>query len=490
MKLIKLSLLAILCSNVYAQDMFDALRYGQENLTGTARFRAMGGAFGALGGDISSINVNPAGSVVANNNQMTFSITNFGNRNNSTYFGNRESERDNQFDINQIGALFVFRDDSKKMNKFAIGLNYENSNHFNNTIFSAGTSTNPFANYFLHFANGIPLGQLTGTSYGNLGFAGQQAFLGYESYVINPATNDPSNTQYFANVSPGNFYQENFIQNVGYNGKLTLNFAGQVDRLQFGANLNAYFSDFNRTQIFYEENSNNTLNGLQRMQFTNNLYTYGSGFSAQLGTIYRLTDALRIGASYESPTWFRFNDELSQGISTVDSENGQDFTNTVNPNIINIYPTYRLRTPSRVTGSAAYVFKNGLISFDYSYRDFSNMRYRPESDPFFRPINTQMTNELTGTNEFRVGTEYKIKALSLRAGFRHEDSPFRNGRSIGALTNYNAGLGYNFGSTKADLAYGYFKRNSNTPFFSEGFTQSANIDQIQHNITLSLLFEL
>ena len=64
MKLIKLSLLAILCSNVYAQDMFDALRYGQENLTGTARFRAMGGAFGAVGGDLSAINSNPAGSSI------------------------------------------------------------------------------------------------------------------------------------------------------------------------------------------------------------------------------------------------------------------------------------------------------------------------------------------------------------------------------------------------------------------------------------------
>jgi hypothetical protein len=39
------------------------LRYSQDNLNGTARFRAMG-AFGALGGDLSSLNVNPAGSAI------------------------------------------------------------------------------------------------------------------------------------------------------------------------------------------------------------------------------------------------------------------------------------------------------------------------------------------------------------------------------------------------------------------------------------------
>ena len=46
---------------IQSQEIPDAVRYTQDNLNGTARFRAMGGAFGALGGDLSSINVNPAG---------------------------------------------------------------------------------------------------------------------------------------------------------------------------------------------------------------------------------------------------------------------------------------------------------------------------------------------------------------------------------------------------------------------------------------------
>ena len=49
---------------VLSQEIPDAVRYAQDNLNGTARFRAMGGAFGALGGDLSSINVNPAGSAI------------------------------------------------------------------------------------------------------------------------------------------------------------------------------------------------------------------------------------------------------------------------------------------------------------------------------------------------------------------------------------------------------------------------------------------
>ena len=47
-----------------AQSTIDALRYSNENIQGTARFNSLGGAFGALGGDISSIDINPAGSSV------------------------------------------------------------------------------------------------------------------------------------------------------------------------------------------------------------------------------------------------------------------------------------------------------------------------------------------------------------------------------------------------------------------------------------------
>ena len=35
--------------SLFAQDFNDALRYADDNLQGTSRFQAMGGAFGALG---------------------------------------------------------------------------------------------------------------------------------------------------------------------------------------------------------------------------------------------------------------------------------------------------------------------------------------------------------------------------------------------------------------------------------------------------------
>ena len=57
-----------------AQNITDGLRYAEESLLGTARYTAMSGAFGALGGDFSAMAINPAGSAVFLNNSSSISL--------------------------------------------------------------------------------------------------------------------------------------------------------------------------------------------------------------------------------------------------------------------------------------------------------------------------------------------------------------------------------------------------------------------------------
>ncbi len=49
------------CTLIMAQTEFDAQKLVQGDINGTARYMSMAGAFGALGGDASSIKDNPAG---------------------------------------------------------------------------------------------------------------------------------------------------------------------------------------------------------------------------------------------------------------------------------------------------------------------------------------------------------------------------------------------------------------------------------------------
>ncbi|WP_264553831.1 OmpP1/FadL family transporter [Flavobacterium sp. N2038] len=484
----------------YSQEVSDAMRYAQDNLTGTARFRAMSGAFGALGGDLSAITVNPAGSAVFSNNQIGITFSNQNIKNNSNYFGTNTSDKENSFILNQAGGVFVFHDHNPNNNwkKIAIGATYENTNNFNNEIFSAGTNPrNSVDKYFLAYANGIPLGDITGIPYRDMFYDEQQAYFGYKGYIINPVNpNDSNNTQYTSAVpAGGNYYQENDVYTSGYNSKLSFNISTSFkDRLFLGANLNAHITDYRRSSSFYEDNSNPLEPGetISNLRFNNDLHTYGNGFSFQLGAIVKATEALRLGVTYESNTWYELYDEVAQSLSTTrQADGGQSKNEFVNPNIINVYDSYTLQTPGKFTFSGAYVFgKSGLISVDYAIKDYGSTKYKPTNDPGFKGLNNDMSNQLTTNGELRIGAEYKIDRLSLRGGYRFEGSPYKNKTTIGDLNSYSAGLGYSFGATKIDLAYSYLERKTNQGFFERGFTDGANIQSKLNNVTMTLLFEL
>ena len=70
-KCLFLLLSSLTFSVAQSQDITDAVRYAHDNLSGTARFRAMGGAFGALGGVLSTFTAYSAGSAIFPNNHPT-----------------------------------------------------------------------------------------------------------------------------------------------------------------------------------------------------------------------------------------------------------------------------------------------------------------------------------------------------------------------------------------------------------------------------------
>lgn len=493
--LILISFLSLSAAQAQEVSIAEALRYSQDNINGTARFRAMGGAFGALGGDLSAINVNPAGSAVFVNNQFGATLGNFNTKNDSDYFGNKTSENNNSFDLSQAGAVFVFDNDDENSNwrKLTLAVNYENQ-LLDNRLFAAGTNPlNSVSQYFLNFANmngGIPIDVIANNNYENLNFAEQQAFLGFEGYLINPGA-AVNGIPYSSNVpTGGNFYQENTLESAGYNGKITFNAATQYkDKLYFGLNLNSHFTDYRQVTSVFESNTNDPAAGAQRTRFTNELYTYGTGFSFSLGTIAKVTKEVRLGLSYESPTWFRLYDELTQRLGTVYFDaDGQGEAN-VNPGITNVYEGYRLQTPGKYTGSFAYVFgKTGLFSVDYTLKDYSNAKFGPNSD--YRDLNAGIAETLDTSGELRVGAEYRVKEFSFRGGFRHDQSPYSNSKIMGDLTGYSAGIGYNFGDTKLDLAYSYSQRDFQQGFLTSGLVDPANYKAVNNNVSLTLLFEL
>ncbi|NCP90678.1 MAG: transporter [Flavobacteriales bacterium] len=501
-KLTFLFMSVLTMSFVYGQDITDALRYSQDDIQGSARFRALSGAFGALGGDLSAVSLNPAGSAVFTRSYASFSISNLDTKNDSRYFNGFNTTTENKFDINQGGAVFVFANNNSNTpwKKFTISMEYDKTRNFDDQWSAVGTNTNnnSIDLYFLNYADGLRLDEISAlpgesisdaySEIGNFfGFGHQQAFLGFESFILEPDSNDDANTTYFSNLANGTFNQQYTYASTGYNGKITFNAAVQYeDNLYLGINLNSHLINYDRTTLLFESNSN-VGSIINDIDFENTLSTIGTGFSFQLGGILKLSNEFRVGLTFDSPVWYSIEEETTQFLST----NGTNGAVVVNPQVVNVFPRYRLQTPAKATGSLAYVFGDqGLISFDYSVKDYSKTKFRPKSDPAFIDQNNIIGSQLTTASTYRIGGEYKYKQFSFRGGYRFEESPYKNEVTVGDLNGYSLGIGFNFGNTKLDLTFDEANRTNKNALYQVGLTDAATVDTKNTNVTLTLGFNL
>ena len=501
MKMKKLLIFVILfaCAISSAQNSTDVLRYSQDNLQGTARFQGMAGAFGAVGGDFSALNVNPAGSAVFSHGVFSLSGTAYNVNNDVSYFNTKSEEFNTDLDFNQAGLVMVFNNtrDNAGWDRFSLAFNYDVVSNFNDQIQINGTSDQGIDNYFLNFAQGLPLGNILlqdgefiEEAYLDIGsnpnaqnpFADQQAFLGFFGGVIDPASMDESETAYTSNALYNTVNQQFRRNTFGYNGKYTFNAAARYkEKLHLGASLNVHNILYDQID-FFREDGYNADSEIQFVTFDNFLRTEGSAFSFSAGAIYKISDIIRIGGSYQSPTWYRLRDSFSQRIN---SDLADDDINFINFDVINVFDQYRIKTPAKLTGSVALVFgKSGLLSLDYDYQDMSTAELRPANGSF-SVVNDEISNQFGAVSRVRLGGEYRIKRVSLRGGFRYEESPYENNDLVGDLMGFSAGAGIDFGGSRLDFAFNRTEQDTAVSLFDTGVTTPAAVDRTNTNLTLS-----
>lgn len=505
----KLSLLfiaALSMSNIMAQDITDAVRYSQNEVQGTARFRSMSGAFGALGGDMSAVSINPAGSSIFTLGQASVSLSNIGTKSDINYFNGMSSASNSKFDLNQAGGVFVFNNTNpdSPWRKFALGVSYDKTADYENSwhIRGINTNSNTIGNYFLNNAQGLRLDQISAldneslsTAYSEInrmyGFNHQQAFLGYESYILEPFNDTDDNTSYTSNIRGNNFDQSYTYAATGYNGKFSVNASTQYgDNLYIGLNLNSHFINYDKFTDLQESN-NNAGSLVNNVRFQNELSTIGTGFSFQLGAIAKVNEELRVGFTYDSPTWYTISEETTQYLGTIRNENGTNISQIIDPYVVNVYPDYKLQTPGQIRGSLAYIFgTNGLISFDYTRKNYGNTKFKPTSDPYFSEQNEIMSQNLRNASTYRIGGEYRYQQVSFRGGYRFEESPYKSDAFYGNLNGFSLGLGYNFGNVKLDFSYDHAQRDYNHQLYTVGLTDAAEINSKNSNFILTLGFNL
>lgn len=364
--------------------------YSNSQNMGTAKYNAMAGAMGALGGDISTINANPAGLGVAITSDISATINFDGNKNKSTILGNQKEYSTNNTNFGQVGGILSFPINDNSDWKFVnIGFNYGYQN---------------LENYIETPSNGnIIENTTTGETITNLGHA-------YDR------TGDLSKL----NIGVGANYNNNIY--VGASLNFTKVDLEQYDTQRFLLSSDNRVYDLNANYSPYAEST--------------------SGFSLSAGIIAKLSNEVRVGASLESPTWW------SMDRSFVSN----DFD--INGNIIsrNYTEDRTLTTPMKMTLSGAFVpNKNFAINVDYTL-GLTKPKYKVQGEAE-SILNQFFSENYKNVSEVKVGAEYRIKAFRLRGGYGYASNPFNNNALIGERQTIAGGIGYDFKSFYLDVAY-------------------------------------
>jgi len=483
-------LLFFIFSLSYSQTIDDIIRVSSYYNDGTARFNAMGGAFSSLGGDLSAISINPASSSIFTYNEFGITIGLDDNTIENNLNGYLSKTKSSAETLNQLGAVWVFTNGKAK---FSFAYNLQNVYSYSDDFSFSGNNSNSIDRYFLYYADGVPSDDLliypdetTQSVYQylgeNYGFGDQQAFLGYQGYVIN--SSDNSNNTYKTNAIYNQVFQDISIERIGNHYKHSLNIGGSYNNHVFlGANLNFHEIEFQERKIFNESGYSNN-SELRNVNFNEYYNSNGFGFSVQLGTIIKVRN-FRIGLSYQSPTWIDFEEENEQILETKVSSDNQIKTYSIDPKTVNIYDKYQLRLPSKSTIGFSQVFgQKGLISLDYEITKYNNAMFPDNDDNYLNELNYIIDDELYGTAQsIRLGGEYRIKNNSLRAGVFHYKGP--ENLNENKINGFSVGYGINFGASKFDISYvsqsSYFTNN----LYPKGLTTFYSTDKSVNKIIAS-----
>lgn len=487
-----------------AQSAIDGFRFSQPDMKGTARYMGMAGAFGALGGDLSSISTNPAGLGVYRRNELGITMDLDLQSATSESQGVKSTQDQTKFLLNNVGGVASWNLMNATMPNVNVGFTYNRAASFNSHyVGTVPQLRNSMTNYIAGVSNneGVTVadvspiidtdGYVTFDPYNpnDGGFAAPWlSILGYHSYFITPTGDDDQPNwigQWGANTSGSGAFD---VTTTGGANEYNLAVGGNVaNKVFWGLDFGIVDLDYSMTSRWGEnlinavvDNPEGTANCDANWAMTNIYNVSGTGYNVKVGLIYRPIQELRLGLSFASPTWYSINESymaytnFNYNVAIPSLQQNRAVTNDGQLGL----NSYNFRTPWRLTASAAGVIgRNLIISADFEWQRYNKMRfynggggyydydygyddgwgwdayyapaqkaspYNVYNDPWYA-TNADIEDYYCHTATIRVGAEYRITPrFSVRAGYAHVSSPVRKEAKDGSMLIYTSGTLTNY----------------------------------------------
>ena len=432
--LFALSIFAII-SSVQAQNIIDAGRMSTTDIAGTARYRSMGGAFGAIGGDPTCMIDNPAGiAIYRGTNLVSFSPT-LQVANTTTDGTEKQKDSKSSFSVSNFSFILSLRPEAAHLVNFNIGIGFNHSEGVHRRYnLTNDNPTSSFGSYLAVMANNSLCAE---GEYYNPGYLKTDkawnnpnvplmGLMGYDCYAIDDYENEEG--QKLGGVEAYNIiqglpsYQRLSVLEKNRTDEYNINLSANFDDT-FYAGLTVSIVDYNSiitSEI--NEDYDYTYNG-DYTQYLNDLETKGTGLNLKFGLIYRPTNSWRIGAAVHTPTWYSMRDFYNGQMITNDPRcKDYSYANLNGP----YEYRYKFHTPWEYQVSTAYIFgSKAILSFEYDLKDYTSAKYGSADNVNYSYMNRLLRSNMKATHTFKAGLEYRVNQnFSVRGGYAHQSSPY------------------------------------------------------------------
>jgi hypothetical protein len=452
---------ATVTTTATAQTHQEIFLFSQNNLTGNARFVAMGGAFGALGANFGVASTNPAGLGFYTRHEASISMA-IGTWNSETQYKKEENKTNPAFDVSfQMPDIHYVYSTSNAKFQFGMGLN--RLNDFNSHTRIEGDSKSSFTN---EIANNVNVNK---SFDGLVGFALDGWLLNYDT---------AKHTYFSALDGDLPVSQKQVTETKGNLTELALSFSGNAfENLYFGATIGIPMLDYNETSTL-EEKCLNPAGDFYGLGFTNFKYNQnyrvdGTGINLKLGVVYKPINWLRIGLAFHTPTYYsikyKFERELSVNMFEVKSTdygwNGRgNFYESQNLNF-----KYKYFTPAKGILSLGFVIGTyGVIGIEGELLSYRSAKMLSNNDVAYQTNKDIKANYERVSGVVKFGTEWRVSAISLRAGYNYRSNPYTDkANNLWSSHLVTGGIGVRFNkSLSLDLGVMYaFNPETYHPYY-------------------------
>lgn len=491
----------------------EALNYSRLQFGGPARTQGIAGANVALGADFGNLSSNPAGLGLFQKSEAHFAP----GLGLGTADANGLTADNNSFHVGSAGVVFTNRradEDSGNGNgwrggSFAVG--FTRLADFNSTFTYSGQVTDdrsffqrlrePDGNTNINSAayQSAVTDILTQDNGGRNSVYTSLDGLAYGAYLTDiDDSRGTRRSEVFTRLRSGAITQGETVTTAGSLSQLDFGYgASYQDRLYVGGALGVVSSN-RRQERSFTEKENEAGTRFASLRLDDAVRSTGAGFNLRAGLIYRLTDAVRLGAAVQSPTFLRLTET---GQTTTLSSTFTPFAQDPDPitgATVSLQPaadyTYRLTTPLRASGGVAVTLgKAGFVSGDVEYVGYQQARLGSTDPTRYKDAsaiaddNQLINSAYQSTVNLRLGAEGRFDVFRLRAGFAHYGDPYRGGSSRRAQQFYTVGAGVRQPGFFIDLAGVYGTRDQQySPYSLAGGQQPViNVQNSRFTTTLT-----